>query len=156
MSSKELANRLREVYLDGTWIANTNYRQQLEKTDWTVAVRQVGSLNSIALLAQHIHYYINGVKQVLEGGSLDLRDQFSFTFPVIENADQWQQFLGRFFKDAEALASLVEQLPAGKLKESFVDPKYGTYERNLEALIEHGYYHLGQVVLICKFLKAGG
>ena len=28
--SKQLANRFREVIFDGTWVANTNYKSQLE------------------------------------------------------------------------------------------------------------------------------
>ena len=38
------------------------------------------------------------------------------------------------------------------MKENFVDEKYGTFQRNIEAMIEHSYYHLGQIVLIKKML----
>jgi hypothetical protein len=30
----------------------------------------------------------------------------------------------------------------------FVDEKYGSYQRNIEGVIEHSYYHLGQVSII--------
>lgn len=43
--------------------------------------------------------------------------------------------------------------PEEKLKEAFVEEKYGTYQRNLEGMIEHSYYHLGQIVLIKELLK---
>ncbi|MGN6163930.1 MAG: hypothetical protein ACTHOF_05245 [Flavisolibacter sp.] len=39
-----------------------------------------------------------------------------------------------------------------KLDEIFVDEKYGTYYRNLQGIIEHTHYHLGQIVLIKKLL----
>jgi hypothetical protein len=39
-----------------------------------------------------------------------------------------------------------------QLDEVFVDKKYGTYLRNIEAVIEHSYYHLGQIVLIKKMI----
>ncbi|MEG1022142.1 MAG: hypothetical protein RSE50_11550 [Myroides sp.] len=39
-----------------------------------------------------------------------------------------------------------------KLDSVFVDEKYGSYRRNIEAMIEHSYYHLGQIVLIKKML----
>ena len=35
----------------------------------------------------------------------------------------------------------------------FVDEKYGSYERNLDVMIEHCYYHLGQVMLIKKLFR---
>lgn len=49
-----LANRLREVILNGSWIANTNYKQQLENLDWEQAIEKADTSNSIADLAQHI------------------------------------------------------------------------------------------------------
>lgn len=149
-----LANRFREVILDGTFIAYTNYKQELEDFSWEIAVKKVDNLNTIADLAQHIHYYISGVKQVLNGGSLDIKDQFSFEFPPIISPKQWADFLQKFWKDAEEFANLVEQMNDEKLQENFVDEKYGTYLRNIDAMIEHAYYHLGQIVLIKKILEA--
>lgn len=145
-----LAKRFREIILNGTWVANTNYKDQLAGMDWKIATTQLQSLNSIAVLAQHIHYYIAGVKQVFRGGSLDIKDKFSFDFPPIESQGEWENFLAKFFTDAEEFATLVEQMPEEKLAEAFVDDKYGTYQRNIDGMIEHSYYHLGQIVLLKK------
>lgn len=148
----EIANRFREVILNGTWIANTNFKDQLENLDWKIAVSPIQNLNTIAALAQHIHYYINGINQVFKGGTLNIKDKFSFDFPPIDSQEQWETFLTKFWNDTEEFASLVEQMPDEKLDEGFVDIKYGTYRRNIEAMIEHSYYHLGQIVLIKKQL----
>ncbi|MDQ8014809.1 MAG: DUF1572 domain-containing protein [Flavobacterium nitrogenifigens] len=151
-STAEIANRFREVILNGTWIANTNFKDQLENLDWKIAVSPIQGLNTIAALAQHIHYYINGINQVFKGGTLDIKDTFSFDFPPIHSQEQWDSFLNQFWNDAEAFASFVEQMPDENLNEVFVEAKYGTYKRNIEAMIEHSYYHLGQIVLIKKQL----
>lgn len=151
--SKELANRFREVILSGTWIANTNFKHQLEGSDWQMAIKQVGNLNTIALLARHIHYYINGINNVFRGGSLDIKDKFSFDFPEITSQQAWDDFLERFWMDAENFAQFVEELTNQELDQDFVDKKYGTYRRNIEGMIEHSYYHLGQVSLIKKLLQ---
>ncbi len=111
---------------------------------------QINSLNTVAILAQHIHYYLNGIKTVFQGGTLDIRDQFSFTFPPIDSQDKWDNFLFKFWNDTEELVTLIEQMPDEKLNDVFVDEKYGTYQRNIDAMIEHAYYHLGQIVLIKK------
>jgi len=153
---RQLARRFREVILDGTFIANTNYKAQLQGTGWWLATTPVGALNTIAALAQHIHYYIAGVKQVLEGGTLDIRDRYSFDFAPITAQEQWDAFLEKFWTDAEAFATLVEQLPAPQLDQPFVTEKYGSYLRNIDAMIEHSYYHLGQIVLIKKLLEQPG
>ena len=54
----ELANRFREIIINGTWIANTNYKDQLENLDWKIAVSKIDSLNTIAIIAQHVHYFV--------------------------------------------------------------------------------------------------
>lgn len=148
----KVSKRFREVILNGTWIANTNFKDQLSDMNWEIATRKVGSLNTIADLAQHIHYYINGINVVFKGGNLDIKDKFSFDFPTLNSQDEWDAFLFKFWKDSEEFAFLIEQLPEGKLDEAFVDEKYGTYLRNIDAMIEHSYYHLGQIVLIKKLL----
>ena len=149
----QMANRFREVILNGTWIANTNFKHQLSDLDWKIATTQINDLNTIAVLAQHIHYYIAGIKNVFKGGTLDIRDQFSFDFAPIESQQQWETFLSKFWNDSEAFASLIEQMSEEKLDEAFVDEKYGTYHRNIDGMIEHCYYHLGQIVLIKKMLS---
>ncbi len=150
--SLQIANRFREVILNGTWIANTNFKDQLVNLDWQIAIKKVDSLNTIADLAQHIHYYISGIQNVFNGGSLDIKDQFSFNFPPIASQEQWNLFLNRFWNDAEEFARKVEVMSDEKLNSVFVDEKYGTFKRNIEAMIEHSYYHLGQIVLIKKML----
>lgn len=148
----ELANRFRELFLNGTWIANTNYKDQLENLDWEMAISKLESMNSISVLAQHVHYYVNGIKNVFKGGNLEIRDRYSFEFPAIESQSQWNAFLSKFWNDSENLAELIGKLPDEKLNQSFVDDKYGTYLRNIDGMIEHGYYHLGQIVLTKKLL----
>lgn len=151
-NAQQLASRFREVILNGTFIANTNYRHQLDGTDWQLVTRQVGQLNTIAVLAQHIHYYIAGVLQVLQGGSLDIKDKYSFNFVPIASQQQWNDILERIWNDAEVFAELVAQLSPDQLDSPFTDPKYGTYYRNIDGMIEHCYYHLGQITLLKKML----
>ena len=151
-NTKQLAKRFREVILNGTWVANTNFKDQLSNLDWKIATTEIKSLNTIAILAQHIHYYINGINQVFNGGTLDIRDQFSFDFPAMQSQEDWETFLSRFWSDAETFAAMIEQMPDEKLKQVFVDEKYGTYQRNIDGMIEHSYYHLGQIVLLKKMI----
>lgn len=155
MNTFQTANRFREIRLNGTWVANTNYKHQLSDLNWQIAVTKVNSFNTIAILAQHIHYYIDGIINVFKGGTLDIKDKYSFDFPPIESKGQWERFLDRFWSDSEAFANLIEQMPESKLNEVFVDEKYGTVQRNTDAMIEHAYYHLGQIVLLRKLISEG-
>lgn len=143
----------REVILNGTWIANTNFKNELSKINWKIAIKKSENLNSIAVLAQHIHYYIKGIKNVFLGGRLEISDKYSFDFPEIQSEEEWLNFLAEFWKDSEELALLIETMEETKLNAYFVEEKYGSYYRNIDAMIEHSYYHLGQIVLINKILN---
>lgn len=151
-NQSSLANRFREVILNGIWIANTNFRRELNTLNWEIATTKLQNLNTIATLAQHIHYYIKGVKNVLLGGHLEISDKYSFDFPEMNSQKEWETFLTAFWNDAEEFATLIEKMPEKKLSENFVDEKYGSYSWNIDAMIEHSYYHLGQIVILKKIL----
>lgn len=147
-----LANRLEEVLLNGRWIANTNFKLQIESVTWKQATQRFGTLNSIAALTFHVNYYLAGILNVFKGGDLEIRDKYSFDMPPIESEADWNQLIIEFIHNSEEFVSEVKILSGNKLNESFVDEKYGTYLRNIEGVIEHSYYHLGQVSLIKKLI----
>jgi len=152
-TTSQLAKRFREVLLEGLWIANTNFKDQLKDVTWEQATTKVGSLNTIGMLVFHIDYYIAGLMNVFEGGSLEIKDKYSFDLPPIESKEQWEALLNKLWTDSEKFAVLLEQMPDSKMNEVFVDEKYGTYLRNIDGTIEHAYYHLGQITLIKKLLS---
>jgi hypothetical protein len=152
-SSQQLANRFREVILDGEWIANTNLQKLIGDLSWEQAKSKIGDHNSIAQLTFHIDYYIGGVCQVLKGGPLEIRDKYSFDMSAFDSESGWLELKNQLARNAKDLASEVETMSEDQLDSDFVDPKYGSYRRNIEGLIEHSYYHMGQISLIKKLLN---
>ncbi|MEN0005361.1 MAG: DinB family protein [Bacteroidota bacterium] len=153
--AQQLANRFREVILNGKWIANTNFKEKIEDLTVAQATQRVGSLNTIALLTFHINYYIAGLNQVFEEGKLEIRDKYSFELPTLETEEAWEELKQQLFRNAEVFAQHVEGLLDEDLDAPFVKEQYGDYRRNLEGMIEHSYYHLGQVSLIRKLIELG-
>lgn len=147
-----LINRLREVLLDGQWIANTNFKAQIQSVDWQQATSKIGSLNTIAALTFHINYYLDGILNVFNGGCLEIKDQYSFDVPEIRSQADWDLLVNTFLSNSEKFADAVAKLPEDLLDQDFVEARYGSYLRNIEAVIEHSYYHLGQVSLIKKMI----
>ncbi|HNE29680.1 MAG: DUF1572 domain-containing protein [Saprospiraceae bacterium] len=144
-----LAKHLRDVYFGGNW-TTSNYKEHLSGLSWQQVTTQVHGFNTIATLTYHTHYYIAAVTKVLEGGPLDAKDKFSFDHPPIESQEDWDRFLEKVWAAAEHFAALIEQLPEQRIWEDFIEAKYGNYYRNLQGIIEHLHYHLGQIVLIKK------
>lgn len=149
----QIATQIREVLLNGKWVVATNLKAQLSDVSWEEATTKIGAVNTIAALTFHINYYIAGVAKVLEGGPLDIRDKYSFDLPPIESREDWEKLLDKSFSDAERFAKLVEQMTDDKMMEGFIDEKYGNYFRNIQAMIEHSFYHLGQIVLLKKLIR---
>lgn len=149
----DLAKRLREVLLNGKWIANTNFKEQVTSISWEQAIQKVGNLNTIALLTFHVNYYLKGVLNVFEGGDLEIKDKYSFDMPEIESEQDWSNLVTEFVNNAEKFIHYVEKMDDDFLSQPFVKEEYGSYLRNIEGQIEHSYYHLGQVVLLKKLLK---
>ncbi len=147
-----IANRLRAVFLNGHWIANTNYKEQLWSITWEQAIQKTGTLNTIAALTFHINYYLAGLLHVFNGGKLVIRDQYSFDLPPIQSEREWKALVADFLSNAEKFAAQVEQMADSRFDEPFADEKYGNYLRNIEGVIEHSYYHLGQISLIRKMI----
>lgn len=149
----DIANRLREVLLNGKWIANTNFKEQILSVSWEQAIQKIDNLNTIALLTFHINYYLAGLINVLNGGKLEIRDKYSFDLPEIKSEKDWNTLVNDFLNNSEIFASQVEQLDESILEQPFADEKYGSYLRNIEGVIEHCYYHLGQISLLKKILN---
>src|SRR4051812_30993793 len=122
----KIANRVREVILNGTWIANTNFKNELNNLDWKTATAKFQNLNTISVLAQHIHYYIKGMKNVFLGENLEISDKYSFDFHMINSQKEWRDFLDEFWNDSEEFAELIEKMIEEKLNETFIHEKYGT------------------------------
>ena len=147
-----IANRLREVLLNGKWIANTNFKEQILSVNWEQAIQKVENLNTIALLTFHINYYLAGLLNVFAGGKLEIKDKYSFDLPEIKSEKDWNKLVNDFLSNSEMFAKQVEQMDESMLDQPFVNEKYGSYLRNIEGVIEHSYYHLGQVSLIKKMI----
>ncbi len=151
--SKNLANRLQEVLLDGEWIAKTNILEQLSKTNLNQAIYKMGEHNSIAELTFHINYYVGGILNVFKGGDLEIRDQFSFDMEIINTETNWKLLLDSYKENSISIIEKISNFPDNQWDEPFVKKEYGTYERNVEGLIEHSYYHFGQISLLLKLIN---
>ncbi len=148
-----LANRLSEVLLNGKWVVGTNFKKEIEDLSWTEATRKVENFNSISSITFHINYYLSGVMDVFKGGNLTIRDKFSFDAPEINSEREWNLRKEKLIKNSENFIQLVEGMKTKRLMDVFVKQEYGSYYRSIDVIIEHTYYHLGQIILIKKKMR---
>jgi hypothetical protein len=147
----QIAKNLREVFWGENW-TEVNLKESLRGITWHEATQEIDSLNTISALIFHINFYVRAALNVMQGRAIDSHDKDSFDCPPVLSEDDWNKLVSKSFDDAEKLAGLIETLPESKLREDFTDKKHGNYYRNLNGIIEHTYYHSGQIVLIKKIL----
>lgn len=152
-ASQELARQFREVHFGGNWTV-TNLQDSLKEIDVKTATTHIEGFNSIAKLAYHMHYFIKVVLPVLDGGSLEAHDKYSWETPDFTDESEWREFCKQYLADARNFADKLESLPENKLWDTFFDEKYGNWYRNFHGIIEHTHYHLGQIVLLQKMAGA--
>lgn len=153
--AQKLAQHLRQVYFGGNW-TSVHYKQVMQDIAWQDAYEQRGNTNSIALLVYHTTYYLIEVAKVLEGEPLLAKDTLSFQMPETRSVEAWQQMCANALHHAEKLASLIEQLDEATVFQYFTDEKYGDYYGNLQGIVEHCHYHLGQIVLLKSMISKVG
>lgn len=146
-----LARQVRWAFFGENW-CGVSLRGTLEGLTVAQAIRSQPHSHSIAELTFHIGYYFEGIGAVLRGGLLEIKDAYSFNMPKIQTESEWQALLAHVWQVAEDFIQLVETLPDEQLAGTFVEERYGDYQRNLTGVVEHLYYHLGQIVLLKKGL----
>ena len=152
--TRQIATQFRQLYFGDNW-TGVNVKDSLAGVNWEQANTRVDSLNTIVKLVYHLNYYVVVVTKVLKGEALYASYKYSFDHPPVQSPEDWEYLLNKIWTDAENFATLLEQLPEEKLWETFADGKYGTYYRNIQGIIEHTYYHLGQIALIKKLVISG-
>ena len=151
--SEQLAKNFRDVHFGGNW-TDVNIKDLLADLTFEEAIIKVHDLNTIAALLFHINYFVDVTLQVLEGGPLDGHDKFSFDCPDLSSEADWNHLVNKALVEADRFAVLVSRMPDAKLWEDMADAKYGSYYNNIQGIIEHTHYHLGQIALIKKIIRS--
>ena len=145
-----IVSRLEEVLTKGEWVTGTNYLKEIKDLNWQIAVATPNGLNSVAGLVFHINYYLEGVNTALKDGVLEISDANSFDGFAVSNETEWKALVMRFEMSANRFIETVRHLFLADLQECFFKAEYGTVLRNIDVMVEHCYYHLGQIRLIKK------
>ncbi|AEA45775.1 DinB family protein [Fluviicola taffensis] len=149
--ANQLAKHLRDVHFGGNW-STVDLKNTLSDLTLEEATTKIYSLNSILAITFHMAYYLDVLIGVLEENVLNGKDELSWVFDTPGTEEEWKIFQETIWEKVERVTLLIEKLPDEKLTKEFLDPKYGTYYRNIAGIIEHVHYHLGQVVIIKKLL----
>jgi hypothetical protein len=151
-TTKLLAKHFKEVYFGGNW-TSSNLKETLDDITVDEANFKIADFNTILCLSYHIHYFVVVQTTFLKGLEVKASDKLSFNHPEINDEIEWQEYKNKLLNEAAELIQLLEKLDDDILLFDFIAPQYGNYFRNINGLIEHTHYHLGQINLIKKLAR---
>ena len=122
--NKIIASRLREVLLNGHWLANTNIKEQIQSINWQQATQKIDNLNTIAALTFHLNYYLAGLINAFENGKLEISDKYSYDLPPITSETEWNKLVSEFIANSDKFAKIVEQMDETDFDKPFINEKY--------------------------------
>jgi uncharacterized damage-inducible protein DinB len=107
------------------------------------------SPNSIASIVQHLAFWNRVMMARLKGVRTEIPKDNGFGISGLETQEKWQEILKDNSQSAEDLANAIKSFDERKLQDPILTG-YPSVYKSLHGLIEHGYYHLGQIVSIKK------
>jgi uncharacterized damage-inducible protein DinB len=153
MKATELiAQHIIEAFEGGNW-TEVNFKDALRDISYRDATMVTkASCNTIAALIHHVAFYNDVIRKKLEGITTIAYDHDSFKVPLVKNENDWMNLKDRCFQSVHDLAATVIKLPDEMLTAP-IDNGNGTYYKTLHGLIEHLYYHLGQIVFLKRLAR---
>jgi hypothetical protein len=148
---KQIARHIREIHFGKNWTW-VNLLDTLKDVTYIEATQKIEDFNTIASLVFHMNFYLKIVKERINGRIIKFKHEESFIHPPIKNESDWLSLLKTTYEDAEAFASLVEEMEEETLWKE-ISKEYGNYYRNINGVVEHNHYHLGQIIILKKLLR---
>ncbi len=144
-----ISKHLRELYFGKNWTA-ASFPTVMDGIGWQLAIKERSGFNSIATLVYHMNYYVITTIDVINGSTSVPPDKDSFIKPAIHNEEDWEKLKMDTQDTVNRLLELLSGLEDDILLKTFVAERYGSYYRNIQGMIEHSHYHLGQIMILKK------
>jgi uncharacterized damage-inducible protein DinB len=151
--SEAIAQHILELYFGNNW-TDVNVRETLQDVTLKEALTKTkASPNTIASLVQHITFYNKIILERLHGSNPQIDEINGYNLPPLENEAAWELLKENNLQSAQELADEARLIADDTLQEPVVEDGSSRY-KSLHGVTEHGYYHLGQIVILKKLIRA--
>ena len=150
----QIAQHLVDVHRGGNW-TDVNITDTLKGISWQQASTITPfSPNSIAMLLHHITFWNRVVAQRGLNIVPSINKENGMNVPPILDDKDWLFLKKDNLHSAEELATVIEGYDLNNLFNPILTGHNSAY-KNFQGQVEHVHYHLGQIVMIKKYLLAG-
>ncbi len=151
--STTIAENIATCFEGNNW-TNVNVSDTLKDVSWQQAQQKtIASSNTIAALVNHLLYWNYIIMQRLKGENPPIPESNGFDVKELNSEEDWNKLKEETHQSFIQLAAAVKNFDAEKLDETYAEGK-SSYANNIYGIVEHAYYHLGQIVIIKKLVKA--
>jgi hypothetical protein len=151
--SSQIAQHLLDVCNGGNW-TEVSVAQTLADISWQEAVTvTIASPNSIAALTHHVSFWNRVMMQRISGINPEIPESNGFDVGTISGDAEWKALIRDLLITASELAIAIRDIEEDKLDEP-IAPGQSTLYKNVQGTVEHIHYHLGQMVIIKKLIRA--
>ena len=150
---EQIAENLLQVFEGGNWtevsiaevLSDVNYIEASTKTQ--------ASQNTIASLVHHLKFWNGVIYQRIQNLDPKIPEINGFDVDVLTTESDWQVLIADTKHSFTELAEIIRRFPPERLD---TPTNFGksTFRKNLLGIVEHAYYHLGQMVVIKKLARA--
>jgi uncharacterized damage-inducible protein DinB len=147
-----IATHILEAYEGNNW-TDVSIADTLNNVRWQEAqCKTAGSLNTIASLLHHLCFWNGILLQRLSESDPAIPEINGFDVKELKNEDDWFRLKEETRDSFVKLADAAKNFPEEKLSEFYAEGKSSHY-KNLAGIVEHAYYHLGQIMILKKLVK---
>jgi uncharacterized damage-inducible protein DinB len=147
-----IASHIKECFEGENW-TDVNIADTIENVTWQQAQQQTAaSQNTIASLLHHIYYWNGIMLQRIVGINPSVPETNGFDVGELKNENDWNDLKEKTRASFMQLADAVKNFPEEKLFEVSPTGK-SSYYKNFQGIVEHTYYHLGQIVILKKLIN---
>lgn len=148
---QHIAQHLIDVHRGGNW-TEVNLTDTLKDISLEQAIAITPfSPNSIAMLLHHISYWNRVIATRGQGIQPVINKANGMNVPPLLTQHDWQELKTDNIHSAEELATIIEGYDIGNLFSPIL-PGHSSAYKNFQGQVEHVHYHLGQIVMIKKYL----
>jgi uncharacterized damage-inducible protein DinB len=158
---KDIIAQLREIQDQKIWIGS-NFSKMLDNLSEEEAFEIPHPLlHSIAEIISHLFVWREeAILKVTTGRGIMLDTDPKNWVPNEELKELgWSALKAKYDASLDKLISLIEKEDDSFLEKTYYDPDFSgdfSYRFVLEGMIHHDLYHLGQIGIVLKFIKAEG
>lgn len=148
---QHIAVHLVEVHRGGNWTGVSIAETLKDISRQQALIVTPFSPNSIAMLVHHITYWNRIIVQRGRNIEPPINEENGMNLPSLNSEEDWNDLKKDNIHSAEELATIIEGYDIGSLYNPILPGHCSAY-KNFQGQVEHVHYHLGQMVMIKKYL----